>query len=203
MKVSCVTVSDFAVADGSPRSIRSARGSLALGVTFVLLACHQGQKPGPLGRALANPPTESIVLRFPSRELPTRTAIRQSLFNAGIQIDSENRKSGWMRAQLGGHWEGGQLYKQWFIVASYYLAPDSSSTVVILRGIEQANSYLATTASRYGGPALVATSGSARVGLITDATQGRARVVWETMERVAFRLGESGAERVGQTPPER
>ncbi len=137
------------------------------------------------------------MLRFPSRETPTRASIRQTLFNAGIQIDSENRKGGWMRAHLGGYWEGGQLYKQWYIVASYYPTPDSTNTMVVLRGIEQANSYLATNASRYGGPAVVATSGSARVGLISDATQGPARAVWQKMERVAFMLAEAGAERVG------
>lgn len=177
------------------RRTRSARQCLMVGAAFLLIGCHKGMTIEPLGQALATAPVESIVLRFPSKEAPTRASIRQILFSSGIQIDSENRKGGWMRAHLGGFWEGRQLYKQWYIVAIYYPTPDSASTVIVLRGIEQANSYLATDASRQGGPAVVATSGSARVGLITDATQGPARVVWQQMERVAFLLGEAGAER--------
>lgn len=184
MKVSCVTQRLFV-------------GIVA--AALFAAGCHRSRPDPTTGlrldprSALATPPMEHITLHFAVKPAAARASVRQTLFNVGIQVDSENRKAGWMRAPMGGVWDG-QLYKQWFIVASYYQL-DSATTVVVLRGVEQANSYLATQASRYGGPGVVATAGSARVGLVSDATQGSARNVWIKMEQVAFMLGELGAER--------
>ena len=191
MTVSCVTLSLFPSV--WPENIRAGSVLSTAMLCAMLTACNSGARPP--RATLTTLPLESISLRFPTLGGDTRALVRHSMFNDGIQVDAENRKAGWMRADLGGQWVDRLRYKQWFLVATYYPDSATASTVVVLRALEQSHSYLVGETTR-AGPQVISSSGVDRVGLVSDVSQGQARNVWNKLEQLATTLAQRGAVRI-------